>query len=341
MSANDFLVDAGIKHQIYVQRYAGGQVKELVGYLDDAQEEILTRLKSVTSLTQSRYLNRQLDKIVSLQQEALDKLASGIDSSSAEFAQYEAEFAVRTLNTAAAASVTLPASEQLRALVTQVPMQLAISGKAGNAVQSLTITQATKQFSKDKAAEIKRVLQRGMVDGATVQSMTRDIVGITNKHKRQAEALVRTSVNHVSSEARSAVHKANDDILQGEEWVSVLDGRTTIGCAALDGKILGFDEPPQTPRHWNCRSLRVPVLQDRFQEEGLEGTRASMDGPVSAKRTYSGWLKDQSPEFQNGVLGTERGKLFRAGKLNLTDFIDDRGNTISLKQLEVLDSSQS
>ena len=41
MSANDYLLDAGIKHQIYVQRYAGGQVKDLVKYLDDAQAEIL------------------------------------------------------------------------------------------------------------------------------------------------------------------------------------------------------------------------------------------------------------------------------------------------------------
>jgi SPP1 gp7 family putative phage head morphogenesis protein len=283
MSANDYLLDAGIKHQIYVQRYAGGQVKDLVKYLDDAQAEILRKLDGVDTLAESRSLQRKLDQIAALQRDALEKLSKGITDNAADFAEYEAEFAVKTMNTAAAASVTLPASEQLRALVTQAPMQLAISGKAGSTVQSLTLSQAATQFSKDKAAEITRTIQRGMVEGSTVQSLTRQIASVTNKHKRQAEALVRTSVNHISSEARSAVNKANDDILKGEEYVSVLDGRTTIGCAALDGKILGFDEPPFTPRHWNCRSLRVPVLQDRFQEEGLEGTRASMDGPVSAK----------------------------------------------------------
>ena len=340
MSANDFLLDAGIKHQIYVQRYAGGQVKDLVKYLDDAQDEILRQLKTVKSLAESRSLNRKLDRIVRLQQEAAAKLASDITKNAADFAEYEAEFAVRTMNTAAAASVTLPASEQLRALVTQRPMQLAASGRAGSTIQSLTIDQAARQFAGDKAGEIRRAIQAGMVEGSTVQTLTREIASVTNRHKRQAEALVRTSMNHISSEARSAVNRANDDILKGEEWVAVLDGRTTIGCASLDGKILGFDEPPFTPRHWNCRSVRVPVLNDEFQEGGLEGTRASMDGPVSAKRTYSGWLKDQSAEFQDEMLGKERGKLFRSGKIKLDQFVDQNYNPVSLEQLRVLDAAQ-
>lgn len=340
MSANDYLLDAGIKHQIYVQRYAGGQVKDLVKYLDDAQAEILRQLKTVKSLAESRTLNRKLNRIVQLQQEGLTKLSAELTAKTMDFAEYEAEFAVRTMNTAAAAAVTLPASEQLRALVTQRPMQLAISGKAGSTVQNLTLDQAARQFAGDKANEIRRIIQTGVVEGSTVQSLTRDIVSVTNRHKRQAETLVRTSVNHISSEARSAVNQANDDILKGEEWVAVLDGRTTIGCATLDGKILGFDEPPFTPRHWGCRSVRVPVLDDRFQEGGLEGTRASMDGPVSAKRTYSGWLKDQSPEFQDQMLGKERGKLFRSGKIKLDQFVDQNYNPVSLEQLRVLDAAQ-
>ena len=340
MSANDFLLDAGIKHQIYVQRYAGGQVKDLVKYLDDAQAEILRQLKTVKSLAESRTLNRKLNRIVQLQQEGLAKLSAELTAKTMYFAEYEADFAVRTMNTAAAAAVVLPASEQLRALVTQRPMQLAISGKAGSTVQNVTLDQAARQFAGDKADEIRRVIQTGVVEGSTVQSLTRDIVSVTNRHKRQAETLVRTSVNHISSEARSAVNQANDDIMKGEEWVSVLDSRTTIGCATLDGKILGFNEPPFTPRHWGCRSLRVPVLKDEYQEGGLEGTRASIQGPVSAKRTYSGWLKDQSPEFQDQMLGKERGKLFRSGKIKLDQFVDDNYNPVSLEQLKVLDAAQ-
>jgi len=334
MSANDYLINRAIKHQIYVQRYAGGQVKELLSYLEDAQDEIVKQLKTVKSLAQTRSLNRKLAAITNLQQEALNRFRNNLRSSAGDFAEYEAEFAVKTMNVAATASITLPASEQLRALVTQRPMQLAI-GSGG--VQTITINQAATQFAADKAGEMRRIIQTGIVEGSTVQSLTRDIVSVTNRHKRQAESLVRTSVNHISSEARSAVNRANDDILKGEEWVAVLDGRTTIGCAALDGKILGFDEPPFTPRHWGCRSLRVPALDDRFEQPGLEGERASMDGPVSAKRTYSGWLRGQPAEFQDDVLGKTRGKLFRSGELSLDQFVDNNGNTITLADLGVLD----
>lgn len=335
MSANDYLVNRGIKHQIYVQRYAGGQVKDLLAYLDSAQDEIKKRLKTVTSLEESRSLNRKLTSIVKLQQTALNRFRDNLQSEFSDFAEHEAEFAVKTMNVAATADVVLPDSEQLRALVTQKPMKLAV-GSSG--VQNITINQAAIKFSEDKIEELRRVIQTGVVEGSTVQSLTRNITSITNRHKRQAESLVRTSINHISSEARSAVNKANDDILKGEEYVSVLDGRTTIGCAALDGKILGFEEPPFTPRHWNCRSLRVPALQDRFQKDGLAGTRASMDGPVSAKRTYSGWLRGQSAEFQDQVLGKERAVLFRSGDFTLDQFVDlNDGNTINLKELGVLE----
>jgi hypothetical protein len=65
-----------------------------------------------------------------------------------------------------------------------------------------------------------------------------------------------------------------------------------------------------------------------------------MDGPVSAKRTYSGWLKDQSAEFQDQVLGKDRGKLFRSGKIKLDQFVDQNYNPVSLEQLSVLDAAQ-
>ena len=59
MSANEFLLDAGIKHQIYVQRYAGGQVKDLLKYLQNAQAQILSKLNNLQSLKDSRSLQKK------------------------------------------------------------------------------------------------------------------------------------------------------------------------------------------------------------------------------------------------------------------------------------------
>ena len=337
MSADDFLLDAGIRHQIFVQRYAGGQVKELLGYLRDMVADVERKLIEAQTLPEAQRLTRQLQEIQRIIDDGLERMSNGLLESTADLAEYEAEFAVRTLNTAATVEATLPRSEILRALVTTKPMELQV----GNATQQLTIDQAARTYSRKKAGELRRVIQTGFVEGATVQELTSKVMQVSKRQQAQAEALVRTSINHISSEARHETHLANSDILQGEEFVAVLDNRTTVGCAALDGKIFGFEEGPTTPRHWNCRSVRVPVLDERFREDGLVGTRASkgsdFTGQVSAKRTYGGWLRDQSASFQDQVLGEKRGKLFRQGGLSLDKFTDDSGRQYSLAELKLLE----
>ncbi len=58
-----------------------------------------------------------------------------------------------------------------------------------------------------------------------------------------------------------------------------------------------------------------------------------MDGPVSNQVTYGGFLKRQSKEFQNDVLGPRRAELFRSGKLRIDQFTDDMGRTLTLDEL--------
>jgi hypothetical protein len=44
-------------------------------------------------------------------------------------------------------------------------------------------------------------------------------------------------------------------------------------------------------------------------------------------------MKRQPAAFQNDVLGVTKAKLFRKGDLTLDQFIDRRGNELTLKQL--------
>ena len=254
-------------------------------------------------------------------------LGSELSGNLDEFAKFEAEFAVRAIETAGNnVSAVLPQESVLAGIATQRPMKLL----QGEVDELVTLDQAIRKFAQNKAKEVRRVIQQGFVQGKPGQQITRDVVRLINKRARnQAEALVRTAVNHYSSEARAAAHAANSDILEGEEWVSTLDGRITITCASLDGKQFDLEQGPTVPRHWNCRSIRVPVLKQGFGVLGKEGSRASMHGQVSAKRTYSGWLREQPAEFQDEVLGTERGKLFRAGGFSLDRFTDSTGKVLN------------
>lgn len=67
-----------------------------------------------------------------------------------------------------------------------------------------------------------------------------------------------------------------------------------------------------------------------------DGTRASMDGQVPANTTYLEWLARQPAQRQDQVLGAERGRLFRAGEIDLADMFTDKGEWISLERLKQL-----
>jgi len=164
--------------------------------------------------------------------------------------------------------------------------------------------------------------------------------------RRGAEAIIRTSVQAVANDARMRVYKDNADIIEGLQWVSTLDMRTTIECAALDGLMWDINgnpighgmmlDPP--PRHWNCRSVLAPVTKS-FREMGIpidefpESTRASMDGQVPESQTFEKWIAGKPDKYADEVFGKGRAELWRQGKISVRDMVDQRGNPLTLEEL--------
>ena len=64
--------------------------------------------------------------------------------------------------------------------------------------------------------------------------------------------------------------------------------------------------------HWNCRCGGAPWFNDPILDDLEGGTREAKGGPVSAGTTYDRWLRSQSPEVQDKVLGKGRGAWYRA-----------------------------
>lgn len=120
------------------------------------------------------------------------------------------------------------------------------------------------------------------------------------------------------------------------------------------------------PAHVNCRSILVAVLDG----EGILGNRPQVTdtrtrkereidfakqarqegrpiqeirkewasqnvGTVPAETTYSDWLGKQSAEFQDEVLGPTKGKAFRSGDYALDQFVDRKGNELTLEELKL------
>lgn len=335
MSANGYLFNALSRHQLLIQRLAAGQVKETLPILKRMQRDIRASLASrnLTDFQAARLQTLQAE-INAITREAGVAISEKLIPNMQQFAIYEAQFTQKALQGAVTVQLAGVNAAALSSSVATSGMAL-VSGKK---IIKATIPQMLDTFAAGASREVMTAVQSGITMGQTTNEIVNQVMGlVSNRTKAQAEAVVRTAANQVGSMARAELYKANKDVLKGEEYSAVLDGRTTITCMGLDGHIYPVGEGPMPPMHYNCRSVRVPVVDDAFKALREGATRASMNGPVAATRTYNSWLKDQGKGFQDEVLGPERAKLFRSGALHLDKFTDDSGKVYSLNQLRALE----
>jgi hypothetical protein len=186
-------------------------------------------------------------------------------------------------------------------------------------------------------------------------------------------AVLATAFMAVADAVKTLFNVANEPLFTEELFVATLDERTTPICRSLDGKVFPVGKGPHPPLHFNCRSIRVAVingnalserpakpftqhqlLNEFTQRQEIEdvATRANLPhgfktkfdafarrrireltGRVPGTLSYQEWLHNQSAEFQDEILGRARGALFRRGDLPLTKFVDRQGELIPLEQL--------
>ncbi len=329
MASNQYLIDATTRHQIFVQRFAGGVANDLRPSINELVDNLIARLRADPTEFQAARAFVLLQDLESIIESHDALIAERLGAAVAEFAPYESEFAVRMLNGAVNVDLTLPAPAQILATVTAAPMALV----SGQDVLNVTIDDIIDRLGTSNTTQIRSIINAGIIEGATNDQIIRRVgTNYANLTRRNTDAVVRTVVNHVASEARTATYAENSDIIESEEWVATLDGRTTAVCQARDGQIYPVGEGPTPPAHYRCRSLRVPRVREQFRIPGLEGERASVRGPEPASTTYNSWLRRQSAEFQNEVLGLERARIFRRG-VPVQRFVDDQGRTLTLMQL--------
>lgn len=322
--------EALTRHQIMIQRYGSGEFKKLEPILKAVAQDVRARLMlEPTQLAQMR-LTELLDDINAIIAGAGDQMTADLFDDLIEFAEYESEFTQRIFAPLVSADTVLPSIEQIRAAMTTSKATL-VSGKT---IKRMGIKELVAAFTGSKQKEVDLAIRAGFIEGKTSQELSRQLQSILGKKApRQAAVLVRTATNHAGSVARKEFAAANRDVIESEEWVSTLDGHTTLFCMAHDGNVYRTGKGPYPPAHYGCRSIRVPKVDPKYSILGGRSKRSSMDGPVNASLTYSGFLNKQSKQFQDDVLGKARADLFRSGKFTLKGFVDDMGRTLTLDQL--------
>ena len=181
------------------------------------------------------------------------------------------------------------------------------------------------KFLRDMVAEIPALHRQRMtaairisyVEGESLTRAAARVSQVTGQNTRYLKTFIRTANSHISSVAAQETYKANDDIVERYEWLSVLDSRTTPICQSLDGNRYTVGNGPMPPAHFGCRSTTYPILK------GLKPRK---------RETYSTWIKRQPAAAQNDILGPNRAQMLREGA-DVSQFVDLTGKLYTLEQL--------
>lgn len=232
-------------------------------------------------------------------------------------------------------------------LSTVMPTQWVESLVKSFLVQGTPVADWWDRQEVDFAFKLQQELRLGLVSGETNAQLISRFRDLVPMRKRDAEAVVRTTVQTVSTNTKLDLYKRNSDLIKGTQQISTLDLRTTDICIAYDhqtwdldgnpinGSTLPFNGGP--PRHWNCRSVLIPLLVS-YDDVGLKmeiprGTRASMDGQVASDMTFEDWFASRGKAEQDRILGKGKADLWRRSKITMRDLLDQRGNPLSLEEL--------
>ncbi|MGI0119695.1 minor capsid protein [Zooshikella sp. RANM57] len=354
---NNPLFNIAVRNQVFLEGLKSNEVNQFVAFLKRIDKEIKHRLTendlATFSRTRLEKLLKEVDKALAIiYSDYFDFLAGSL----IEIAEYQAELEGKALESAVTDSAidlpdiprefesVVPSSLHLRAAVLSSP--LSVRGPDGGKLLEPFI----KDWKKIERQRVVGAIRQGFFEGQTNFDIIRNIRGTRANNyrdgllaisKRNAEAVTRTAIQHVASVARFETWKSNDDIVEGYQWVSTLDSRTTPQCRSLDGQVFELGKGPKPPIHIRCRSTTIAKLRDEFSFLSEGRTRASINGPVDGKVNYYEWLKTESVAFQNHALGPKWAKLFRDGGLSAKRFaelsLDRNFKPITLEEAKKLE----
>lgn len=335
------LIENFISHQVWLQRNASHEVNEMLPFIQQMRDEVRAQVLQFGDDNRTRQnlekLLRDLDDILTgITVDWQEKLSEDLQT----LAEYEADWTTKTLTANVDAEFVTPSPEQVWSAVKWNP--LALSDKPADLFGMMT------GWGDAEVARLVNGVKMGFVQGKTTRQIVKEVVstgGLADVSRRNAATVIRTALNHVSTQARETVYKKNSDIIERYEWVSTLDSRTSTICRSRDGQKYEIGKGPLPPAHPNCRSATAPVISDEydFLDAGAKRAARGAEGgtQVDASTTYYDFLKQQPAWFQDEALGPTRGKIFRNSGISPEEFrvisVDGFGRPLTLNEMADLD----
>jgi hypothetical protein len=330
VTPNEILQDASIDHQIDLQHYANGVVREEVGQLNEDDDALfallLAALLSLGPNATPAQIDAALAPVMLANDRAYGDVGRDLAARMEALAQEEAEYQLALTQSA---QEQRPAPLDTASTVTEM---LAVP------IIGLTIVDTIRGLAAKRAEAIRRTVQAGFVNGQTADEIMRLLRGtksagftdgLFNTSRHYLETTIRTALSHAASYTVAAFRALNPNIIRAVVWLSVLDTHTSTWCIARAGKRYTADEAHRPighsydwgagpgRYHYNCRSTSAPLVA----------------GEIPNANTYANWLGRQSAARQDEVLGPTRGAMYRRGQVSVEGFLNNRGRLLTLDQL--------
>jgi len=335
---SDVLSDIAITRSLILQRVSNGLSRQVADVYTDIIDEIVDSIKTARPVTL-----RNMETTIKELKKRVTPDINFIFDDLEELAVTESAFAISSTNKAVGAVVfsKIPPEATIRNIMN---VTLLSDGKRADTLDKW-FGGVDKRMESDLEGAIKLSVTNGRNNAEIAQNVN-DIMGVNVNH---AKSWTRTAVSMISNEANDAVWDANSDVIRGKEANAVIDFLTSFGCAVRDTALYSLDLKPlnekaklhpyePAPRHPNCR-LKYTVVLKTFKELGIPieeidvGTRSSLDGQIRADIPFTKWFESKTKAQQEKYLGISRYKLYKDGKINFNDLVNQEGIEISVKEL--------
>lgn len=324
------LVDQSIEHTLKLLKFSYGQSKKVGQELLNLKDELLSLIQKhgFYGTSQSAKVRQQ---------------ASLIQAASAKITEKYQELAnlqSRMLNALGLRESQKAAGAILRAFGDQLDPMSVLGGKLRQLSNHTLIDGVlSKDWWKKQGEDLLHRFAQQIHQGVNLNETGEQVAArIFNGKKsslmaamrKQADALIDTSVLSVANNAGQLVFAESDEV-EGFIRSAVLDPRTCIRCMSLDGALfkkdgtLHPDSPIKkvkfqgwAPIHWGCRCSDIPYT-------------SGMNLPE--KMSAQEWLVTKSLSYVKEALGKARAELFFSGNLTLADMVSPSGKILTLDQL--------
>lgn len=327
---NEQLMDALIRHQIYLLRYSGSVRNKITELLNRSEEDIAAKLARYAVPANGLTTPKEMERLQALQAaiskirlNAWGEVQQFFDSEMRDLMYQEPIVMRGIVNTVLPVTVStvMPTANLLRAMVMAKPFE-------GRLMRDWAGAMAQSDILR-----IQNSVQLGMVAGESMQQITRRVLGtgtlmgsdgMTELTRHQVNSVVRTAVQHVANNARNAFLNENKQLFDKEQFVATLDSRTTPVCRAEDGKQYPVGEGPIPPLHYGCRSLRVAtfgvpfigsrpanpttermLVSDYAKKNKLGDIDSRDDLPRGTKGMYDTWARTKIRQLVGPIPATE------------------------------------